>query len=96
MSYIFYNCYELESLPDISKWNTENVINMTGLFGCEFSLDYKSNLKIIPDISKWNTCNVKYLGGDYKNISSLSPLTNYEIKQMEENEERKYNFRNVL
>ena len=36
MSFIFYNCKELESLPDISKWNTENAINISGLFGCKY------------------------------------------------------------
>ena len=62
MSFIFYNCYELESLPDIPKCNTENVINMCGLFGCDYKSGCKSILESIPNISKWNTCNVKYLG----------------------------------
>ena len=95
MSFIFYNCNNLESLPDISKWNTENVINMSGIFGSnnydeDESVDedkYRSKYKLIPDISKWNTINVKYLGGYYKDISSLSPLTNYEINKMIENKE---------
>ena len=52
---------------------------MTGLFGCEYK--YKSKLKLMPNISKWNTSNVKYLGDYNKNISSLSPLTIYEIKK---------------
>jgi len=81
MSFLFYNCYNLESLPDISKWNTENVINMSGLFGSE----YGSKLKSIPDISKWDACNVKYLGGCYKNIWLLTPLTNFEINNNSEN-----------
>ena len=29
MSYMFYNCQSLLSLPDISKINTSNVINMS-------------------------------------------------------------------
>ena len=32
-------------------------------------------LKSICEISKWNTLNDKYLGAYYKDISSLSPLT---------------------
>ena len=28
MNSIFYNCSSLEYLPDISKWDTENVLNM--------------------------------------------------------------------
>ena len=92
MSFLFYNCYNLESLPDISKWNTENVINMSGLFGSKYIYDdyedkYKSKLTAIPDISKWNILNVKFLGGYYKDTSSLSPLTNYEIDKMNKNDE---------
>ena len=49
---MFYNCESLISLPDISKWNTSNVINMSYIF-----YDCKS-LKSLPDISKWNTNNV--------------------------------------
>ena len=54
---------------------------MSGLFGSE----YGSKLKSLPDISKWNTCNVKYLGGCYKNIWTLTPLTNFEINNNSEN-----------
>ena len=47
MSYMFYNCRSLISLPDISKWNTANVKDMTCMFyNC-------SSLKSFPDISKW-------------------------------------------
>jgi len=28
MSHIFSGCESLKSLPDISKWNTKNIINM--------------------------------------------------------------------
>ena len=46
MSYMFYDCSSLNSLPDISKWNTSNVNNMSGMFyNC-------SNLSSLPDISK--------------------------------------------
>ena len=35
MSYMFYNCSSLNSLPDISKWNTSNVNDMSYMFdGC--------------------------------------------------------------
>ena len=45
MSKIFYNCSSLKYLPDISKWDTNNVINMNGLFYiC-------SSLEKLPDIS---------------------------------------------
>ena len=32
MKFMFYECKLLESLPDISNWNTENITDMTGLF----------------------------------------------------------------
>ena len=45
-------CSSLTSLPDISKWNTTNVTDMSYMFeGC-------SSLTSLPDISKWNTTNV--------------------------------------
>jgi len=52
MSGLFYNCSSLKSLPDISKWNMNNVKNI-------FSMFYKcSSLESLPDISKWNISNV--------------------------------------
>ena len=48
MKSLFGGCSSLSSLPDISKWNTNKVINMKSLFGgC-------SSLLSLPDISKWN------------------------------------------
>ena len=31
MSFMFYECSSLSSLPDISKWNINNVTNMSGM-----------------------------------------------------------------
>ena len=46
MSYIFQNCSSLSSLPDISKWNTNNVANMENMFyGCSSELYNPLNLK---------------------------------------------------
>ena len=43
---MFYECSSLKLLPDISKWNTNNVTDMSYLF-------YKcSSLQSLPDISK--------------------------------------------
>ena len=53
----FDNCSSLESLHDISKWNTNNVTDMSELFS------FCSSLKILPDISKWNTNNVIDMSG---------------------------------
>ena len=32
LKYIFYNCSSLSSLPDISKWNIDKVIDITLLY----------------------------------------------------------------
>ena len=41
MSYMFYNCKSLISLPDISNWNTNNVTNMSEMFSNCVSLPKK-------------------------------------------------------
>ena len=49
---MFNQCSELSLLPDISKWNTNKVTNMSYMF-------YKCRkLSPLPDISKWNMDNV--------------------------------------
>ena len=62
---MFYKC-SFYNMPDISKWNINNVTNICGMF-CECY-----SLKYLPEISKWNTNNIKdmsYLF--YKCISLL-------------------------
>ena len=51
MSYMFSYCTKLNSLPDISTFNTINVKNMSSMFSY-------SKLNSLPDISKWNMANV--------------------------------------
>ena len=65
MSEMFYNCWLLSSLPDISKWNTNNVKDMGGMFY------YCSSLSSLPDISKWNTNNLKYMSWLFDDSFSL-------------------------
>ena len=46
---MFDGCKSLYALPDIFKWNTSNVNNMSSMFdGCK-------SLSSLPNISKWNT-----------------------------------------
>ena len=48
MKYLFSGCISLMSLPDISKWDTRKVTNMSYMFkNC-------SSLIKLPDISKWD------------------------------------------
>ena len=68
MSFMFYRCSSLVSLPDLSKLYTKNVINMSGMF-------YRcSSLVSLPDISKWDTKNVINMSGLFSECSSLLSL----------------------
>ena len=68
MSHMFYGCSSLISLPDISKWDTNNVKIMDSIFyGC-------SSLISLPDISKWKTNNVKIMNSIFYGCSSLISL----------------------
>ena len=64
---IFKGC-SLSSLPDISKWNTINVSDMSFMFTDCISL---INL---PDISKWNTNNVRNMKEMFYNCKQLKVL----------------------
>ena len=65
---IFYGCSSLLSLPNISKWNTSNVTDMSYMF-----FRY-SSLSSLPDISKWNTNNAIDMRNIFYGCSSLSSL----------------------
>ena len=68
MNEIFSNCLLLKKIPDISKWNTSNLIDMNKMFyNCR-------NLSLIPDISKWNTSNVIDMNRMFYNCATLTSL----------------------
>ena len=68
MSWMFYECSSLLSLPDISNWNTNNVKDMSYMFReC-------SSLVSLPDISKWDTNNVTNMSYMFYKCSSLVSL----------------------
>ena len=62
-----YGLIEREEL-NLSKWNTENVTNMSYLFFSCYSLSS------LPDISKWNTENVINMNNMFYNCKSLLSL----------------------
>ena len=65
MNSMFKGCTSLISLPDISKFDVSNVVDMSSMFSnC-------SSLQNLPDISNWNTSNVKDMKKMFKNCSSL-------------------------
>ena len=45
---MFSKCVVLKTLPDISKWDVNNMDNMSYMF------ENCSSLTLLPDISKWD------------------------------------------
>ena len=78
MSYMFYKCSSLLSLPDIFKWDTEKITNMSNIF-CEcYSLN-------VPSISKWNTSNVTDMSGIFQkciNLYNLPDISNWNTSKV--------------
>ena len=77
MKSMFYKCKRLSSLPDISKWNTNEVLDMTCIFyGCTSLLSF-------PDISKWHTNKVTDMISIFLDCSSLiSKLIKFNISKL--------------
>ena len=65
MQNMFFNCNSLVSLPNISKWDTSNVINMSFMFS------FCSSLSYLPDIAKWNMVKNKNIQFMFFNCLSL-------------------------
>ena len=61
---MFFDCSSLQSLPDISKWAMNNIININSIF-C-----YCCLLSYLSDISKWNLKNLN-INNIFKGCSSL-------------------------
>ena len=64
MSHMFDNCSKLISIPDIHKWNTEKVTDMSYLFG-------GCTIPFLPDISNWDTRNVTHMNNIFSYCRSL-------------------------
>jgi len=79
ISYMFYECNKLSSIPDNSYWNTSNVVNMSYMFyGCD-------KLSSLPDISKWNTekvTNMCYMFSYCHQLSSLPDISNWDTSNV--------------
>lgn len=73
---MFNECQELEEIPNISGWNTENVESMGFLF-CDCQKITK-----LPDIYKWNMKKVKNLNSMFchcENVKEFKDIGKWEI-----------------
>ena len=65
---MFYDCDTLRSLPDISKWDTKNIVNIRSMFnGC-------SSLTELSGISKWDISQVTDISFLFNKCSSLKKI----------------------
>ena len=72
----------LSSLPDISKWNNNNVNNMSSMFyNCK-------SLSSLPNITKWNTKNVNNMSYIFNICNSLSSLP--DLSKWNTNNDKEY------
>ena len=60
-------------MPDISKWNTTNVTDMSSMFNKGYVIK-QSSLSSLPNISKWNTSNVFNMSHMFSCCLSLTSL----------------------
>ena len=88
MSFMFYECTSLISIPDINNWNTKYVTKMNSMFhGC-------MSLNFLPHLSDWDTTNVtdmscmflgcvslKFIGGienwNTRNVVKMNSMFGY-------------------
>ena len=65
--------------PDVSKWDTSNVINMYGMFWAAKNAN--------PDVSKWNTSKVTNISSIFDSSGAVElDLSNWDINKITENE----------
>ena len=84
-------CFIYE-LPDLSKWETKNVTDMSFLFYDCISL------QIFPDISKWETKNVtemKYMFFRCISIINTPDISKWNIEKVTDKEEILNGFKNI-
>ena len=78
---MFSECSSLTYLPDISIWNTSNLININNIFN-------KTSIISLPDISKWNISKFKHKINIYNNnmtsgsFTSLSDFSKFLVSNM--------------
>ena len=80
MSYLFDKCETLISVPNISEWDTSNIINMSNIFS------YCKLLKSLPDISKWDTSkviNMNTMFWDCESLISLPDISEWDTFNIE-------------
>ena len=80
ISNMFDNCSSLITLSNISKWNTNDINNMSHMFSCCVSLE-----SLPENISKWDTSNVSdmsYLFYNCKSLTKIPDISNWNTNKV--------------
>ena len=109
MSFMFYKCNSLISLPDISKLNIYGIEDMNNMFyGCNSSLKlpdvyifYKNKKNIIFELTYKNKGKTKILGREFikRNRNRCSIIYNnceFELKEYFEDIDINYNHKDLI
>ena len=76
---MFFECESLKIIPDLSKLNTKNIVDVSEMFfRCK-------SLSSLPDISKWRTDNIIYMYGMFngcRHLISLPDISKWNINNV--------------
>ena len=93
MSFMFYNCESLLTLPDISNLNTSCVTNMSFMFyNCK-------SLLMLPDISNWDISKVQsmnYMFYNCKSLTFLPKISKWDISSLTTMDYMFYNCQSLI
>ena len=79
MNSMFSGCILLKNLPDISNWDTSNVVDMSKMFMC------LKHIISFPDISKWKIQKVTTMEEMFyfcTNLIFLPDISNWDLSQV--------------
>ena len=75
MSGLFYGCRSITTIPNIGKWDTSQVTNMSNMFAFAYNFN--------DDITKWNTSNVTNMSWMFSYNSKFNqPIGSWDVSKV--------------
>ena len=73
---MFYNCFKLNGLGDLSTWNTSNITDMGWMFyACKA-------LTNVGDLSKWGTSKVTNMSNMFNRCNSITSIPLFDTSKV--------------
>ena len=80
MSYLFWDCVDMQFNQPIGSWDVSNVTTMENMFGAECGWAEK---EFNQDISNWDVSNVTYMRGLFSNNSDFNQdISNWDVSNV--------------